>query len=804
MERTFQAMETQKPHPLLEQLLPLLPDPDFDEIFNRMTHDESNNTRFLLKMELKRKASPCIRSIDLRARRNAMPYVYKGIQHFMPPEDIEVFENALKIYQGNYTLGVYETVLESQKQRLQQESSLAQDPGHDRFRFEVDAIPFASYYYRREERMHYSSPVQLIMNEQTVYGAKTSDISCGGVRLLLAEAVPFEVGDLCQVIFTGLQKDTPAAVINRPVLYQILGEEARDGRFWLKLLRAEPDSELDGYLASFIDNNKLHYRVGIEHLLSAIEAKGYEQYYLPRMTGLPLFFSQGAAPALRFALKSENNQPVLEYWRDERNHDKLSGLFSPARMEQLLAQPGDYKCCWLYTFTHTVRSHIYFFSATSEELNASGLRKLFFTVGARRPSWRVFKFELEPVQLGSGAIANLITQENLPPGYLEQLKQQLAEIGYVGQLIAVDDDLQRRDYLSDALTRYEANQLQIYAHQTDVPECELEMLHYAQLRKERRYSHKTTVSIHTPSTVALGWTRDISTHGLQLELEKPLACQKGDLLLLNLPQLQALTRDVKLQGLPYRVINTNQAHTVLHLCIDGEPELHVGRRFFQRLIDSNPDKLRATHEMRRTSGLSRALRNLFTYHLFNHPLYLSKNKPSRLGAIGSIDKPRALLRLLTESTLEKPFNVMPLFQGDLLKKLLLLPLRELNRSDAPLQRELFIARLTDQNGNLIYESRLEESFFNLEEKRRFIQRALHKGGFYSVRLFLSRTGRPDTDFIAAELDYVAKYAIHKAKQLEETLWSVVGVCDLLDTTAATLFRVGLTPSGGELPSAPRA
>lgn len=59
----------------------------------------------------------------------------------------------------------------------------------------------------------------------------------------------------------------------------------------------------------------------------------------------------------------------------------------------------------------------------------------------------------------------------------------------------------------------------------------------------------------------------------------------------------------------------------------------------------------------------------------------------------------------------------------------------------------------------------------------------------SVRLFLSRTGRPDVDFIAGELDYVAKYAIHKARQLEETLWSVAGICDLMDTTAATLYRL---------------
>ena len=47
-------------HPLLDQLIPLVREPDFEEIFARLTHEESRNTQFLLKMELKRKCAPCI------------------------------------------------------------------------------------------------------------------------------------------------------------------------------------------------------------------------------------------------------------------------------------------------------------------------------------------------------------------------------------------------------------------------------------------------------------------------------------------------------------------------------------------------------------------------------------------------------------------------------------------------------------------------------------------------------------------------------------------------------------------------
>ncbi len=36
---------------------------------------------------------------------------------------------------------------------------------------------------------------------------------------------------------------------------------------------------------------------------------------------------------------------------------------------------------------------------------------------------------------------------------------------------------------------------------------------------------------------------------------------------------------------------------------------------------------------------------------------------------------------------------------------------------------------------------------------------------------ISAPAAPDTNFIANELDYIAKFAIHKAKKLEEELWA---------------------------------
>ncbi|MGL4205711.1 MAG: PilZ domain-containing protein [Aeromonadaceae bacterium] len=787
-------MDNNKPHPLLDQLIPLLAEPDFDDLFTRLTHAESTNTRFLLKMELKRRATPCIRIIDMRARYPSIPYIYAGIQHFMSQEDIEVFQTHLRLYRGRYTMGVYEAVLEAQKLRQHAPHEPEDDPHSNPKRFEVEAIHFASYYGRREERMHFSSTVKLHLANGAIYPAKTSDISLGGVKLSLGFPLAYEVGELCQVTFDGLHKESPSALLKRPINYQILGDETKEDKHWIKLLRVDENAELDQYFQQFIDNNKLRYRISIDYLLSSAEVKGYEQYYLPRITGLPLFFSdaQDEPITLRHVLRTENNQHELEYWRNERNEDMLAGLFPETRMHQLLAQPGTLKQTIIYCFTHTVRSHIYYFSATREELEESGLKQLFFAVGACRPSWRVFKLDLEAVHLDESGLDNLLADKQIQVHYEEVLRHKLLKIGYVGLLQAIDDDTQRREYLSDPPADMQPNRLQIYGHRLQVSSFELELLHYTQLRKEQRYLHKTAVAVKCNGQVIIGWTRDISTHGLQVELEQPLACEREEVIRISLPKLQEMSRSFRLHDLPYRVVNNNTTHTVLHLCIDGDAANHEGRRFFNLLIESNSNKLKTTKELRRLRGMATALRNLYTHHLFNYPLYLSRTQGTRLGALGCIANPRSLHKLFSELASEKEFNLTPLFQHGILKDALLQPLRRLQREDKPLSLEIFVCRKLDQMGNICFDTRLATDFIDLKEKKLFVQQALNRGNFTSVRLFASRTGRPDVEFIANELDYIAKYAIHKARHLEETLWSVMAVCDLVDTTAATLYRLGFS------------
>ena len=67
-----------------------------------------------------------------------------------------------------------------------------------------------------------------------------------------------------------------------------------------------------------------------------------------------------------------------------------------------------------------------------------------------------------------------------------------------------------------------------------------------------------------------------------------------------------------------------------------------------------------------------------------------------------------------------------------------------------------------------------------------MKKALKNDLVFVFRLYVSRTGRPDIDYLANELKYISQYALHKAKDLEEALWAVAGVGDLIDITEEAL------------------
>ena len=94
---------------IIEELKPMINEPEFNQVLSHVASSVPKQKRFLLKMELKRLARPCIRLIDLRGLVDGKCrlYEHENRQHFLDEVAIDTFEKQLRIF-GEYTIGVYE------------------------------------------------------------------------------------------------------------------------------------------------------------------------------------------------------------------------------------------------------------------------------------------------------------------------------------------------------------------------------------------------------------------------------------------------------------------------------------------------------------------------------------------------------------------------------------------------------------------------------------------------------------------------------------------------------------------------
>jgi len=117
----------------------------------------------------------------------------------------------------------------------------------------------------------------------------------------------------------------------------------------------------------------------------------------------------------------------------------------------------------------------------------------------------------------------------------------------------------------------------------------------------------------------------------------------------------------------------------------------------------------------------------------------------------------------------------------------------MKRQEVPFSYEVFLRFIPGQDSiEQSFETKFDFDFQLHSAKKAFIDDVVNTDVLFAFKIFLSRTGRPDTEHIAKELGYVSTYAIHKAKVLEEELWSVVGVGEVVDITDEVLLRSNLS------------
>ena len=804
---------------IIDQLKSLLNSADFDQMFSLLTSDLPKSKQFLLKMELKRISQPCQFYIDLRGHVDGevKPYVYLGKTHYMDENAVKVFESGLKQF-GSFTIGVYEDVLNTdnnyrvmhRKETEQRVRSALKQAAAGQVPTEIAmtetvvkdlaaVVQFGLYTTRRDERMNYSIDVE-IQNGTQKFSASTSDLSVSGCKLKVSKLQKAKPGQQIRLFFTGLEQEFVLDLANG-VPYTIVDVETQANfSYWrMKREEAENEPQFAQFLQNFITGNKRRYKVNLDNVSECLITKGYEQFYVPRLIGLPVFIAvREGVPVPICALTTDYNKVSWQYFLDEQHQSVLMSIISAKRLKTLLQQADDNKTCVLYCFTHAVKGKLYFYSATNDELAESPqLTALFLGFGAAKPSWRVFHFNLLRTSVSDAEQPAIIPDPDdiKPAGISSLVKGFIQDLRYIVNLTDITTTDSTFWYQNYSYAQDQLKLLAQFGHKKrhDLPQCEAVPVQYVNLRSESRYLYKTAVNVQQADGKPdlTGHSRDFSSKGLQLETALPVSFQKGDIILLSMPDMQKISSKHTLTGIAYEIMAVSKSRTIMNLRVSEGDTPHSGRLFFQQLIQSNRAKLTLAEESPRYPGLSPALRNMYLCAQNNVVLYLQrKGIRYEMNTIARGQIANTLFKLLALNVADtSSLDLSLLLRNSAASLQFAQQLKQMKRFDNARNYEVFISiPHNSDRKNTDIQCKYDYEFTSEQDKQRYVATTMQQNMLFCFRLMLSRTGRPDTDYIAKELNYISTYAIHKAKALEEELWSVAGVIDVVDISTEIALR----------------
>ena len=799
---------------------------NFEANYSAVTEHLNKTEKFLLKMELKRLSGACTRAIDLRGLVNGecQLFDFQGQSHFLDDVAISTFKENVAMY-GGYTFGVYEVVKNAKNsfrniyQNEQTSPTTIDDkdnnkkPVIEKLQYPAKLHLLANYPNRTEERMNFATPITLtIVNKQQIL-TTSIDLSVKGIKFKLINELFLFKGDQLTIGFTGLEQEFQFS--KESIFYFEVKNVIRDSGTQIigcqRIDIAKNDSFQD-FLVGYIQGNKRRYKINLDNSLLALQARSIEQYALVKLNELVIFMHSANVnkTSPRYALTTKNNQKLYQYWRDEKKRSALHYLINADRLQRLKVLQQQGKSLLVFSFIHQHKGHKFFYTVDEGQIkhdNAFFMQFLAFAASKGTFAITALKsHEIDPAQAYSPfTLSTAITKQQnyLNPPLTEEVVDIIANLPYAITAVDVTDSSEISDYQDLGYAGIDLERLKSFGHKYDDNDNRVDeiTLGYGSQRQEVRFKYQTPAIIECEALHWSGQSADFSVSGLKVDLENPSVLSKGDIVYLTFPKLQKITSAFDLKQLPYKVIRISKDKKVVNLRVSVKEHQHIGRSFFKLLIDKNKNKLTPDEYAMLTPGLSSALRTLYAVNMVI-PTAMVQSSGSRYkvetlvaGQYGYQSHKNLLSAMLRLSDRHGYYNLYPLL-GDLqVRNLLDQQMKKLVASDTAISKLIYIAinpNITDIDKSVTIK---QVSEFNTPLMRRFfIKKSLKEGDFYSLQLKLSRSDEAHMEHLNPELAYIGSYAIHRGKQLEQDIYSVAGVVQLIDVTQETLLRHELITS----------
>ncbi|WP_137166417.1 PilZ domain-containing protein [Salinimonas lutimaris] len=807
---------------IIEELKPYASRSDLNQKVNELAAHLPNDKRFLIKMEVKRLARPCMRSVDLRGHVNAECRLYEfgGVSHYLDDLAIQTFEKQVGIF-GQFTFGVYEAVMETEnnfrvmrekaEQQEKQEARQQKENSHALAleKYTVPVVNLLSYARRQHERMNFAVSVELVTSQEVHWHGNSVDISTEGLQVKLGQEAQVERNELVEIFFRGLEEEF-AMDKKRGIVYEVLKIVEKNDFKYLMLKRASeiPNPPFDSFLENFIHGNKRRYKVNMANTIDAIFNKTVEQFLSPRSPSLPLFAEiQDGRLVARYAMQNEINTEILDYWRDEEEVLRIGYLANPNRLAWMAKQPAGQQEMYVFAFTHLQNEKVYFYSASTVELMLKPeLRHAYLGFGSRKVSWRVFKLTMSSMSADQAhsplsipdTVSNKVKHLNQAPS--ARLMSKLKKLRFIVHVTDITSDTGQRHYNQYRFSRDNLTNLRIFGHARNKPPAETTTYryHYQDKRMEKRYLLRTGITVRDVYSGESwqGVSEDISVRGLRIELASEFSGNSEAQLEIGFPKLQPLTDKFDVMALQYRIIHHNDEKNILHLkAVEGQDGA-IARNFFTELIKRNKNALEEYPEGEDMPGMGHALRCINAKNTPSLAFVMTKEGARYLPMAAIVNRrDESINHVAALRGTEHQLNFEFMFRDrNLETPFIQHGIRQIKLEHLPIRQELYIAFDPSQKeGRMAILPRFDTRFISDDTRINFIEQAMERGQFIALHVLLTTTGKPDMELLEAEMSYVSMYAIHRAKELEARLWSIMACAHLVDITEEVLGRYNIDP-----------
>lgn len=727
---------------LLNKLVPLSYQHDLDSLLDNMLPEADEDIRFQLQAEVRRLTAPCLRVLDLRSLfPDCQLLRHQGLDHQLPEHLTARFYRGLQDYNGEYTRGLYESLLADLAALRKLPAQFNTVPWH---------LPSLGV-QRKESRLRFVTPVYLHLDNGQRLQGNTLDISPAGLLVQLQEAprLPAEVA----ISFPELSKQLGLACLAEPKRYRVRQDENESARF--KLQRVEADVDWQQGLTEFIEQNRPRYGLDAEDLYATVKSQCWGQALLETSVSLSLFFDQKGE--LQHLLTNRHSAKTLSTWQQDKPGDLLPTLLTPERVLQLAkntAQPS-----LLYSFRHTGQQP-YYFVASQDELIKHNVYAAFINEGLRNQTLACYYLSIRPLHYGDQDTAELDIQGER---HLQQLKWQL----WLTPITEPESPWPVESTLKQLVPFIVPPQL----HKATVTPLGRQ----ASKRREARFKLQSAMELTIGEQVLRGDTEDMSNSGIKLVLVEPVRLDVPCLVQVHLTELNKRSREWGLKGLYYRVVNVSGNGKVLHLRIEGPEESHAGYQFFSALLEQNQDKLRARPEAHHTPTWLTWLTRQTLQQPPSPSFLLGRNDGGFYvqGAIACLLQ-QSLMGFLTNEFQQAHFSRLIFRQQ--WQSLYTQLLRPDGRSHHSYQ--IWTAKAVDA-------SQKSWLLIDPEPKRQeFLLNPKHSQQLNVSLVIVNRLQLRQLEYFVPEWDTLTQTSLHKTQQLEQQLAELCALSQVFDITEA--------------------